>query len=143
MNMQSDSGLLQARELLKKGDALSAKQKLEEALSDDLENSDIIYTLRCANYWAERLANIVSLPTPFERGEALVEQWKHFSGFIGAGCEQSLYAVRCGIFNLALENYSALLNDSSSGFATRSSATMTPRSNFLTMPMPVYRSRHQ
>ncbi|MCR4714509.1 MAG: hypothetical protein K5751_09055 [Treponemataceae bacterium] len=114
MNTQSDSGLLQSRELLKKGDALSAKQKLEEALSCDLENKDIIYTLRCANYWAERLANIVSLTTPFERGEALVEQWKHFSNFIGTGCEQSLYAVKCGIFNLALENYSVLLNDSSS-----------------------------
>ncbi len=110
MNTQSDSGLLQARELLKKGDMRSAKQKLEETLSGDLENSDIIYTLRCVNYWVERLENIMTL-SPFDRSETLVEQWKVFSSFIGTGCEQSLYAVKCGIFNLALDGYNSVQND--------------------------------
>lgn len=113
MNIQTNTGLVQAKELLKKGDAEIARKVLEETLSKDLQNLEIIFTLKCATYWSQRLPRILDLPTAFERAESLVSQWKQFTDFLGnSPCyEQSVYAVKFGIFNLALENYQQLFNE--------------------------------
>lgn len=113
MSVPSSSSLVQARELLKKGDAESAKTLLENILSEDLENQEVIFTIRCANYWNERLARILTLPTPFEKAERLISQWKDFSEFISASTifEQSVYAVKIGVFSMALDFYQSLFNE--------------------------------
>lgn len=114
MSTQSDSGLFQARDFLRKGDIEAASHELEEALSYDLENADIIFTIRCTQYWAERIKGIMSISSPYERGDTLIREWKEFQVHIGSGNEQSLYAVKCGIFNLALESFRTLLDDCNS-----------------------------
>ena len=106
MNIQNNTGLVQAKELLKQGNPETARKVLEDSLSRDLQNLEIIFTLKCATYWSQRLPRILELPTAFERAESLVSQWKQFTDFLGdSPCfEQSVYAVKFGIFNLALEN---------------------------------------
>lgn len=113
MNIQTNTGLAQARELLKQGTPETARKLLEDTLSRDLQNPEIIFTLKCATYWGQRLPRILELPTAFERAESLVSQWKQFTNFIAnSPCyEQSVYAVKFGIFNLALENYQQLFNE--------------------------------
>ena len=113
MNIQNNTGLLQAKELLKQGNPETARKVLEDSLSRDLQNLEIIFTLKCATYWSQRLPRILELPTAFERAESLVSQWKQFTDFLGdSPCfEQSVYAVKFGIFNLALENYQQLFNE--------------------------------
>lgn len=115
MNNQSDRGLIQAYEFLRNGDPASAKPLLEDALADDLENEEILFTIRCVNYWIDLIAKMSFIATPFERGERLITHWKHFVKDI-AGCdatvyERSMYAIRKGVFTLALENYRQLLED--------------------------------
>ena len=101
------------KELLKQGNPEAARKVLEDSLSRDLQNLEIIFTLKCATYWSQRLPRILELPTAFERAESLVSQWKQFTDFLGdSPCfEQSVYAVKFGIFNLALENYQQLFNE--------------------------------
>lgn len=113
MNIQNNTGLVQAKELLKQGNPETARKVLEDSLSRDLQNLEIIFTLKCATYWSQRLPRILELPTAFERAESLVSQWKQFTDFLGdSPCfEQSVYAVKFGIFNLALENYQQLFNE--------------------------------
>ena len=113
MNIQNNTGLAQAKELLKQGNPETARKVLEDSLSRDLQNLEIIFTLKCATYWSQRLPRILELPTAFERAESLVSQWKQFTDFLGdSPCfEQSVYAVKFGIFNLALENYQQLFNE--------------------------------
>lgn len=114
MNIQPNTGLVQARELLKQGNPEAARTLLEDTLSRDLQNPELIFTVKCATYWSQRLPRILGLPTAFERAESLVSQWKQFSDFIDkTPCyEQSVYAVKFGVFNLALENYQQLFNES-------------------------------
>ena len=113
MDIQPNTGLAQARELLRQGNPERARKVLEETLSRDLQNLEIIFTLTCATYWSKNLPRILELPTAFERAESLVAQWKRFTEFIAKtpSYEQSLYAVKFGIFNLALENYQQLFSE--------------------------------
>ncbi len=114
--MQNNAGLLRAYDYLKEGNPDAARHVLEDALSEDLENSEIIFTLKCANFWADRMAKIQSFSSCFEKGEALIDQWKNFcSAFsIRSGeHEQSLYCVRKGIFSKAKEYYEAILKEPS------------------------------
>ena len=114
MNTQANTGLIKARELLMQGNSEQARKLLEETLSKDLQNQEIIFTLKCATYWSQRLPGILQLPTPLERGESLISQWNQFLDFISnSQCfEQSIYSVKYGVFSLALENYQQLFNES-------------------------------
>lgn len=94
---------------------MRAKPILEDALTDDLENKEILFAIRCVNYWIDLIARMAFISTPFERGEQLVAHWKHFvkdiAGKDALAHERTMYAVRKGIFTLALKNYQQLLQD--------------------------------
>lgn len=115
MNTQPENALIQAYEFIKNGDPARARPLLEDALPYDLENGEILFALRCANYWVDLITKLGAIPTPFERGEGLVNHWKQFTKDIAKGqglkYERSVYAVRKGVFTLALENYRQLLQD--------------------------------
>ena len=53
MNTRLNNGLYQAYELLKEGKPAMAKPLLEDALADDLDNKEILFTIRCASFWKE------------------------------------------------------------------------------------------
>ena len=70
MNTQAENELAKAYELLKKGQLAKASEILSEALSDDLENIEILYTLKGINYWNQKLARVQNLTSPYEQGES-------------------------------------------------------------------------
>lgn len=114
MSIQTEKSLFHAYDLLKAGTPAKAKTFLEEALSNDLENQEIVFTLRCATFWEDRLSRIMELPSAYEKGENLIANWKQFIAYIGEESmnhEQSMYAVRKGVFTLALEMYQSLLKE--------------------------------
>lgn len=109
-----------ALDLLKLGNFEKARESLEEALQNDLESAEILYTLKCISFWQERLRKVINSPlaaqsAAFERGEYLVAQWKLFMPFldkIGRGSyDKSIYAVKHGVFSMALEAYQTLLKE--------------------------------
>ncbi|MDR2898044.1 MAG: hypothetical protein LBU99_04445 [Spirochaetaceae bacterium] len=107
-------GSLQIYEFLKTGDVVKARHFLENALKKDLENPEILYTLKCISFWEERLVRAALIEDAFERGEYILLQWKQFAAFLdrnGRDFEQSLYSLKCGIFSIALEYYQVLFHE--------------------------------
>ena len=116
MDMQKKLGLSDAYTCLKEADPDKAGHILVDALSEDLENPEIIFTLKCANFWSERMAKIQNFSSPFEKGEAIIDQWKNFCSVFPVRSgehEQSLYCVRKGVFTKAKEYYEAILKEPS------------------------------
>ena len=117
MNTVPDKGLLQALELLKSGSPEKAKSLLEDVLSNDLENKEVLFALKCSNFWTARMPKIMELDNAFERGEQFIEQWKNFSVCSNNEAilhEKTMYAVRRGVFSQALECYLKLLKNQGS-----------------------------
>lgn len=114
MTNKSDSGLQQSHELLKTAHPEKAKPLLEDALSDDLENKQVLFALKCCNFWIQKFAGIAGLSNAFERGGQLIEQWKSFTACTASEAleyEQTMYAVRRGVFALALDCFKAPQKD--------------------------------
>jgi len=106
--------LSNAYESLKCVDLRGATQSLERALEIDFESPEILWSLKCAGFWAERLARLEAMPNPFERGEYALSQWKSFASFaskLEGDFEPALFAFRRFAFSLALAQYSALPPD--------------------------------
>jgi tetratricopeptide (TPR) repeat protein len=106
--------LSNAYESLKCVDLRGATDSLERALAVDFESPEVLWSLKCANFWAERLARLEAMPNPFERGEYSIEQWKSFASFaskLGGDFEPALFAYKSFAFSLALAHYAALPPD--------------------------------
>ena len=106
--------LSNAYESLKCVDLRGATDLLERALSVDFEYPEVLWSLKCANFWTERLARLESMRNPFERGEFAIAQWKAFASFaskLGGEFEPALFAYKRFAFSLALAEYSALPPD--------------------------------
>ncbi len=115
MNNQANYKLTQAYEFIKKGDFSSTNRLLEDALEIELENEEVLFALKCRNYWGDVVEKASFLSMPFERGEHLIAHWKYFLKNVIENSdqvfEQTMYSIRKGIFTLALENYKQLLGD--------------------------------
>lgn len=100
-----------AYEHLKCVDLRGATDCIEGALALDFEAAEVLWSLKCANFWADRLARLEALPNLFERGEYVIVQWKAFASFaskLAGDFERALYAFKTFAFSLALSQYSAL-----------------------------------
>ncbi len=114
MSTQAETGLTAAFNALTEGNPRKAKAVLEHTLSNDLENGEVIFALKCANFWCVILEEAQLTETAYRKGEMLLAQWKRFTAFIGEEAkrhEQAVYAVKKGVFSLALENYQRMLNE--------------------------------
>jgi tetratricopeptide (TPR) repeat protein len=103
--------LSSAYEKLRGVDLRSATECLERALSIDFEAPEVLWALKCANFWGERLIRLDATPNPFERGEYVIAQWKAFAGFsskLAGDFEPALFAFKRFAFSLALAQYAAL-----------------------------------
>jgi len=103
--------LSNAYESLKCVDLRGATDCFELALSLDFEAPEVLWSLKCANFWSERLVRLETLPNPFERGEYVLAQWKAYSAFaskLACDFERALFAFKSFAFSLALGQYSAL-----------------------------------
>jgi tetratricopeptide (TPR) repeat protein len=111
----SIQGLLQkAYESLKASDAPSAVAALEEALRLDFEHPEVVYALKCVNWWLERVKRLGEIQGCYDQGEYLLSQWKSFYGFldrIGYLYDRCLYAVRRYVFSIALTCFQRMLAD--------------------------------
>jgi tetratricopeptide (TPR) repeat protein len=106
--------LSNAYENLKCVDLRGATESLERALAVDFEAPEVLWSLKCASFWSERLSRIDGMPNPFERGEYAIAQWKAFASFaakLGGEFEPALFAYKRYAFSLALAHYSALPPD--------------------------------
>ncbi len=113
MEKSSETSLAQAREFLKNAQISKAHQVLEERLPYELQNDELRQTLTYVHYWEDFILKLQELESPFERGESLILRWKQFSAQYceapgSTPYEQSIDALRQGIFQLALENYQSL-----------------------------------
>jgi len=114
MTNKSDSGLQQAYGFLKSANPDKAKPILEDVLSDDLENREVLFALKCCNFWIQKMPGIQAVSNAFERGVQLIEQWKSFTTCTaseGFDHEKTMYAVRKGVFSFALECFKAPQKD--------------------------------
>lgn len=112
MSTLPEEGLDQAYELMKNAKPAAAVGVLEEVLPQDLENAEIVFAIKCANHWRQPLEAILKLESPYERGEGLIRQWKEFSAYAGTRQnERAVYALKSGVFKLALDNYSTVVSD--------------------------------
>lgn len=109
------SELAKAFDSLKSGDPREAQIQLEIILTGDLENKDIIFALKCTNFWKGIIDHIKELPDAYQQGENYLLQWKNFTEFIFRGTdtisEPAMYACKRGIFSLALECYESILDE--------------------------------
>jgi tetratricopeptide (TPR) repeat protein len=106
--------LSNAYESLKCVDLSGATASLERALDVDYESPEVLWSLKCANFWAERLLRLDAMANPFERGEYALAQWKSFASFaskLGGEFEPALFAFKRFAFSLALSHFSALPPD--------------------------------
>lgn len=99
-------GLLQkAYDSLKVPDAGAALSALDEALKVDYEHQEVVYGLKCVNWWIERCKRLEGIRDQYERGEFILSSWKAFLTFldrIGRPFDRTIYAVRLYAFTSAL-----------------------------------------
>jgi len=106
--------LSNAYESLTSVDIGAASELFDKALAEDFEHPEVLWSLKCANFWSERLGRLDSMQNPYERGEYVLAQWKAFSSFIsklGAGFDRARYAFKGFAFSLALSFYRELSAD--------------------------------
>lgn len=104
--------ILQAYGLIRSGKFADAKTALEPALYFELDNQEILFAMDCCNFWTDILHRAEDAEDEFERGEAYCSGWKSFSEFLRRSkkkaFDRTLFAVRTGVFSLALACYNAL-----------------------------------
>jgi tetratricopeptide (TPR) repeat protein len=107
--------LQRAYGVLMEEDLAQANELLEKALSIDFEHPEVVYALKCVNFWTERAGRAAELQPGFEKGEYLLSQWKSFQAFLarfGSAYERCVYAVRQFVFSEALASYQGMMTDS-------------------------------
>jgi tetratricopeptide (TPR) repeat protein len=112
---QRVSGLIQkAYDSLKASDALSALSILEESLKLDFEHPEVVYAMKCMNWWLERLKRLDDFQDPYDKGGFILSQWKSYYSFLdrmGDGYDPCQYAIRRFVFSTALRYFENVLGD--------------------------------
>ncbi len=99
-----DSACQQVRE----GMFAEALQELEGAVEVDVERTGTAAALKAVAFWREREARATGLRDPWERGEAVVAQWKLLGAFVerlGEVPERCLFSLKQRAFSLAMASY--------------------------------------
>ena len=110
-----------AYEILKKGDAEQALGLLKWALEVDYEHQEVLYALKCLNWWLEKIKRLEDFHDAYERGEYILSQWKSYYGFLDRigealipgreACDSCQYALKRFVFLRALNYFLELLKD--------------------------------
>jgi tetratricopeptide (TPR) repeat protein len=108
-------GLVQkAYDDLKDSDAVSASAALREALELDFEHPEVMYALKCLNWWLERTEQPADFRDPFDRGGFILSQWKSYYRFldrIGEKYDLCQYALRRFVYSRALDAFREALGE--------------------------------
>jgi len=114
MNGEVEGFIQNAYESLKDGDENSALGFLKEALRVDFEHQEVLYALKCLNWWLEKLQRLDDFYGPYERGEYILSQWESYNAFlelIGNAYDSCQYALKRFVFSRALGYYLELIRD--------------------------------
>jgi tetratricopeptide (TPR) repeat protein len=91
-----------------------AANRLEEALSVDFDNDEVVSSLKFVNFWRDVRSSAGGDDGPFERGESLLQRWKQFEGFVsrvGSHSERAMNALRQHVYGAALGEFEGLLGE--------------------------------
>jgi len=114
MNGKVEEFIQYAYDSLKDGDEISALGFLKEALRVDFEHQEVLYALKCLNWWLEKFQRLDGLSGPYEQGGYILAQWELYNAFlelIGNAYDSCQYALRRFVFTKALDYYLELLSD--------------------------------
>jgi tetratricopeptide (TPR) repeat protein len=115
VDKESVSALLgYAYECLKNADLTTAGLFLDKALEVDFEHPEVLFALKCYQFWAKPLEQISGIQTLIDKGDFALQQWKGFLGFlahISGDFEITRYAFKRMLFGLALEYYLSIPDD--------------------------------
>ncbi len=106
--------LSQAYFRLRNADLEGASECLDNALSVDFENEEMIYSMACAAWWKDKLSRLDGFSSHFERGEYILSQWKGFLAFQNRRPDQfeaARYAFKQFAFTFALREFEALAGE--------------------------------
>ena len=125
--MSVEELIYRSYETLKKGEAAIALDFLKRALEIDFEHQEVIYALKCLNWWLEKIKRLDEFGDPYERGEYLLSQWKSYYSFLDRIGEESpgrkegppvvkdfdscQYALKRFVFSRALDCFLTILGD--------------------------------
>ncbi len=88
---------------------------LTEARSADLENNELKFAIRCANYWKPKFFDIENIANDFARAEFLVSSWLKFLEFAGENVYPRIIDSFCRcVFRMALDFYRSLFEEKDS-----------------------------
>jgi tetratricopeptide (TPR) repeat protein len=108
MKALSESDLARAYSFLKNGDTVRAKTIIEDVIAGDYENPEVIFALRCINFWADKIADPEG-DTPEAKSDFLLSCWKRFLALKEASdidtFENCAVAVRTVVFSMALDGF--------------------------------------
>ena len=114
MQIQTEEKFKECCQILKKGDILKADELLKEVLMEALDNEQIKFAVNCFSFWTNIIRQLPSIKDSYERGETLLTSWETFLPFTQKQKykpdESILYYFKCGIFSIALQNYSELVD---------------------------------
>ncbi len=118
METRSDATLMSAYALIAEGNLREAQAMLEEALTSDLDNHDLVFAASCCSFWRDTFELLPSQDS-FEQGESLVNHWKRFKLRVERETsprEQTVYTFRKKVFTSALEQYGKNLDKAENSF---------------------------
>ena len=101
-------------ECLKNADLGNASRFFEEALHEDFENKEVLFSMKCAQFWRERLDEASLIENPLRKGDDIVSKWKNFHAFlsrISGDFEMAKYAFKRMTFSVALDFYLAVSDE--------------------------------
>ncbi len=107
METRSDSTLMSAYALIGEGNLREAQAMLEDALTNDLDNHDLVFAASCCSFWRDTIEHLPELDS-FEQGESLINHWRRFKMRVEreeSPLEQTVYTFRKKVFSTALEQY--------------------------------------
>ena len=113
MQTEKSETLITAYECFSRGKPSDAKTLIEVELHRTLDNKEVIFSLKCANYWIEVFNRSTLISDRFQTGELLLIEWRRFVTFIGESEKtypQVVFAIKKGIFSIAIENYQSVIN---------------------------------
>ena len=116
MDIQTEKELKEVFSFLEAGNFEQAQKLLFHIFEYSLDCWEVVFTSDCCNRWVDFINNLQNFTDYAERGEILLTEWKLFVSFLKQQKQKYMpayYAVCRGIFQLALQNFSRLLNEKS------------------------------
>lgn len=114
MQVQIEEKFKECCQLFKKGDILKADELIKEVFTEALDDEQIKFAFNCFSFWANIIRQISAVKDPYEKGETLLASWETFLVFVQKQKykpdESNFYYFKSGIFSIALQNYSELLD---------------------------------